>query len=105
MEAEPAFEYCVFYKLIDKGKLPGICLIFNKLRVFVKPLCPMFLFCQIDPMPFLKMCLNSRESGTKDPCITAVAYLQACLMENTPLRIPDTCVKYAHFYNHQNNLL
>jgi hypothetical protein len=46
-------------------------------------------------MPFLKMCLNSIGSDSKDPCVTAVAYLQACLMENTPLRIPDTCVKYA----------
>ncbi|PNF28889.1 hypothetical protein B7P43_G03854 [Cryptotermes secundus] len=50
-------------------------------------------FPVIDPMPFLKMCLNSRGLDSNDVCITAVAYLQACLMENTPLRIPDICVK------------
>lgn len=64
-------------------------------------LCPVFLFCQVDPVPFLKMCLNSRGLDSNDVCVTAVAYLQACLMENTPLRIPDTCVKYAHFFSHQ----
>jgi hypothetical protein len=62
---------------------------------------PVFLFCQVDPMPFLKMCLNSRGLDSNDVCVTAVAYLQACLMENTPLRIPDTCVKYAHFFSLQ----
>jgi hypothetical protein len=67
-----------------------------KWQIFINSFSHVFLFCQVDPMPFLKMCLNSKGSDSKDPCITAVAYLQACLMESTPLRIPDICVKYAH---------
>jgi hypothetical protein len=83
-----SFSVCV---IIISGKIDSSLITF----------CPVFLLCQIDPMPFLKMCLNSRGFDNNDLCITAVAYLQACLMENTPLRIPDTCVKYANFFIHQ----
>ncbi|GLH12107.1 Apolipophorins, partial [Gryllus bimaculatus] len=50
-------------------------------------------FSRVDSTPFLNMCLNSRDSADKDPCTVAVAYMQACTIENTPLRIPESCVK------------
>ncbi|XP_069692884.1 uncharacterized protein Apoltp isoform X2 [Periplaneta americana] len=72
----------------------GLCESFFKLKTSQFSSC----FHVIDPAPFLNMCFNSAESGSKDPCVTAVAYMQACLMENTPLRIPDLCVK-CHLVN------
>ncbi|KAJ9580979.1 hypothetical protein L9F63_023840, partial [Diploptera punctata] len=50
-------------------------------------------FAVVDPAPFMRMCLNSRDADKNEPCTIAVAYMQICLMENTPLRIPDDCVK------------
>ncbi|XP_063238564.1 uncharacterized protein LOC134540049 isoform X2 [Bacillus rossius redtenbacheri] len=50
-------------------------------------------FPVLDPAPFLHMCLSSRDAEMRDPCTAAMAYMQACLMENTPLRIPDVCVR------------
>jgi len=72
----------------------------NLCETFFKSKTSQFSCCfpVVDPMPFLKMCLNSKGqdikgSDNKGPCTAAMAYLQACLMENTPLRIPDICVK------------
>lgn len=41
--------------------------------------------------PFHDMCLHSNSVG--QVCTSAVAYIQACTVVNTPLRIPDVCVK------------
>ncbi|CAG9816912.1 unnamed protein product [Phaedon cochleariae] len=40
---------------------------------------------------FLSMCLDSRSE--EEACMSAVSYINLCSYANTPLRIPDTCVK------------
>nr|CAD7603256.1 unnamed protein product [Timema genevievae] len=47
----------------------------------------------VDPRPFMMMCLNVHGPFVNQTCSSAMAYMQTCLMENTPLRIPDSCVK------------
>jgi hypothetical protein len=48
-------------------------------------------FPRISKDPFLEMCLNS--STEKEACSSALAYINLCSYSNTPLRIPDVCVK------------
>ncbi|KAK5639713.1 hypothetical protein RI129_012205 [Pyrocoelia pectoralis] len=67
----------------------------------VKALCDVFFRSKVSPfvacfprvsnIPFLNMCLNS--SSEKETCTSAVAYMNLCAVENTPLRIPEACVK------------
>lgn len=52
----------------------------------------------VEPEQFMKMCLNSKNEN--EICSVATAYVEACLAENTPIRIPDACIKYVHcLYN------
>nr|CAH7759061.1 unnamed protein product [Callosobruchus chinensis] len=48
-------------------------------------------FSRIPKESFLYMCLNS--TTLDEACSSAVSYISLCALENTPLRIPDTCVK------------
>ncbi|RZC41779.1 VWD domain containing protein [Asbolus verrucosus] len=48
-------------------------------------------FPRISKDPFLSMCLNS--TTEKEACSSALAYINLCDFSNTPLRIPDVCVK------------
>lgn len=48
-------------------------------------------FQKVDTKAFKNMCLAS--GSEKDVCTVGVGYIEACQMENTPLRIPDNCVK------------
>lgn len=48
-------------------------------------------FPRIPKEPFLNMCLNS--TNAKEACSAALAYISLCSYSNTPLRIPDVCVK------------
>lgn len=48
-------------------------------------------FTRIPSEPFLNMCLNS--TTEEEACTAAVAYMNLCSYANTPLRIPDSCVK------------
>lgn len=48
-------------------------------------------FQRVHAQPFHRMCLNS--GSEMHACTSAVAYIQACRVDNTPLRIPDVCVK------------
>ncbi|KAK4871887.1 hypothetical protein RN001_016011 [Aquatica leii] len=67
----------------------------------VKALCGVFFQSTVSPfvacfprvsnIPFLDMCLNS--SSESEACTSAVAYMNLCAVENTPLRIPEACVK------------
>ncbi|KAF5274562.1 hypothetical protein FQA39_LY07174 [Lamprigera yunnana] len=67
----------------------------------VKALCDIFFRSKVSPFvacfprvsntPFLDMCLGS--SSEREACTSAVAYMNLCAVENTPLRIPDACVK------------
>lgn len=61
-------------------------------------------FPVVDPMPYYQMCIDLMENSfakvvpTKNPspkgaCTAALAYIEVCSLEKTPLRIPDTCVK------------
>uniref|UniRef100_A0A1Y1LL77 Vitellogenin domain-containing protein n=1 Tax=Photinus pyralis TaxID=7054 RepID=A0A1Y1LL77_PHOPY len=67
----------------------------------VKALCDVFFRSKVSPFvacfprvsnaPFLSMCLDS--SSEKETCTSAIAYMNLCAVENTPLRIPEACVK------------
>ncbi|KAF5300365.1 hypothetical protein FQR65_LT00986 [Abscondita terminalis] len=67
----------------------------------VKALCDVFFQSKVSPfvacfprvsnIPFLDMCLSS--SSENEACTSAVAYMNLCAVENTPLRIPEACVK------------
>lgn len=48
-------------------------------------------FSRVSKEPFLAMCLNSVTED--EACSSAVAYINLCVSSNTPLRIPDVCVK------------
>lgn len=48
-------------------------------------------FQRVNPGPFKDMCLSSESE--KEACSIAVGYMEACRVENTPLRIPDVCVR------------
>lgn len=61
-------------------------------------------FSVVDPMPYYQMCIDLMENSfakvvpTKNPspkgaCTAALAYIEVCNTEKTPLRIPDTCIK------------
>lgn len=61
-------------------------------------------FAIVNPMPFYEMCLdlgtNSFANVIKDEhpadkglCTVALAYIESCAAEHTPLRIPDICVQ------------
>lgn len=61
-------------------------------------------FPVVDPMPYYRMCIDLMEHSfarvvpTSNPspkgaCTAALAYIEVCNIEKTPLRIPDTCVK------------
>lgn len=48
-------------------------------------------FSRISTEPFLSMCLNS--DSEEEACSSALAYISLCSHSNTPLRVPDVCVK------------
>lgn len=48
-------------------------------------------FPRVPSGPFIDMCLNSINES--DACTSAIAYMNLCAVENTPLRIPEACVK------------
>lgn len=61
-------------------------------------------FSVIDPMPYYSMCIDLMENSfarvvpTRNPspkgaCTAALAYIEVCNNEKTPLRIPDSCIK------------
>lgn len=59
-------------------------------------------FTMVDPTPFYEICLNlgslpryssSNESLEKAACTSGIAYIDACAIQNVPLRVPDTCIQ------------
>ncbi|XP_056647213.1 uncharacterized protein LOC130451874 [Diorhabda sublineata] len=48
-------------------------------------------FPRVPKESFLYMCLNS--TTEQEACMSAVSYINLCSYANTPLRIPDTCIK------------
>ncbi|XP_062546026.1 uncharacterized protein LOC134212310 [Armigeres subalbatus] len=54
----------------------------------------------VDTTPFFEMCLDlghHLDSKSNDPsnngaCTSALAYMEACSLEDMPLRVPDTCI-------------
>lgn len=48
-------------------------------------------FSKVPKAPFMQMCLNG--ATEEEACTSAVAYIELCLYQDTPLRIPDVCVK------------
>lgn len=47
----------------------------------------------VDATPFYDLCVGYPSGNNKTSCTAAVAYMEACALENTPLRIPDSCVR------------
>lgn len=61
-------------------------------------------FGVVDPTPFYQMCLDMSEKAYsqvfkdsypahKGLCSVALAYVESCAAEQTPLRLPDTCIQ------------
>lgn len=61
-------------------------------------------FGVVDPTPFYEICLdmskNAYSQVVKDSypahkglCSVALAYIESCAAEQTPLRLPDTCIQ------------
>lgn len=50
-------------------------------------------FPVVDPVPFNEMCYKSLMIVESEICSSAVAYIQACSIQNIPLRTPNDCVK------------
>lgn len=58
-------------------------------------------FDMIDPIPFYNICIRLRdmpryetsETSEKTACTAGVAYIEACSIQNVPLRVPDTCIQ------------
>lgn len=55
----------------------------------------------VDTNPFYEMCLDlgqhldvrSNEPSNNGACTSALAYMEACLLEDIPLRVPDSCIQ------------
>lgn len=59
-------------------------------------------FTIVDSEPFYEICLSlgalpryqlTSEGSGKAACTAGMAYIEACTIENIPLRIPDTCIQ------------
>lgn len=59
-------------------------------------------FTIVDPDPFYEICLSlgalpryqvSSESSERAACTSGIAYIEACSIQNVPLRVPDTCIQ------------
>ncbi|XP_030755989.1 uncharacterized protein LOC115882214 [Sitophilus oryzae] len=48
-------------------------------------------FARVPKNNYLDMCMNS--SNIKEACRSAVSYIEVCSRENTPLHIPDSCIR------------
>nr|CAD7407930.1 unnamed protein product [Timema cristinae] len=86
---------CSSNKNLATKEISGDPDVINQCDLFFKSKTSPFYTCftVVDPRPFMKMCLNVLGPFVNQTCSSAMAYMQTCLMENTPLRIPDSCVK------------
>ncbi|XP_071518164.1 uncharacterized protein [Panulirus ornatus] len=50
-------------------------------------------FFQIDPTPYLHMCLVDYRGDDRSTCKAATAYMEACSNNNIPVKIPVFCVQ------------
>lgn len=59
-------------------------------------------FTIVNPDSFYETCLRlgnlprygvSKETSDKAACTAAIGYIEACFIENVPLRVPDTCIQ------------
>lgn len=48
-------------------------------------------FSVVDPEPFYELCIESNNLD-KFACTAGIAYIEACEVQNIPLRVPDTCI-------------
>ncbi|KAG7155845.1 Apolipophorins-like 6 [Homarus americanus] len=56
-------------------------------------------FFQIDPTPYLHMCLVDYRGRELDTCTAATAYMEACSNNNIPTKIPVFCVQCEYMTN------
>ncbi|CAH1158795.1 unnamed protein product [Phyllotreta striolata] len=79
------------YKTLNRSEVPKdiwlMCADFFSNTVSQLSTC----FPRVPKESFLDMCLNSKTQ--EEACMSAVSYINLCSYANTPLRIPDTCVK------------
>lgn len=106
---------------IESWKLPSACVHFEtkpmeeKPHISLQKSCDHFFkqktsyfstcFTIVDPDPFYEICLSlgalryqpryeqAIESLERAACTTGIAYIEACAIENVPLRVPDTCIQ------------
>ena len=52
-------------------------------------------FSVVDVTPFYEMCMDLGHNLMPDrgACTAAIAYIQACSLERTPLRVPNNCIR------------
>lgn len=48
---------------------------------------------QVDAEPYLEMCKVDYQHGQKDTCTAATAYMEACMANGIPVKIPEFCVQ------------
>lgn len=84
----------------------------NEYGEMVKKSCDLFFkqktsyfatcFTIVDPNPFYEICLSlgtlprnqiSSLNAEKSACTSGIAYIEACFIQNVPLRVPDTCIQ------------
>ncbi|KAK3881181.1 hypothetical protein Pcinc_014366 [Petrolisthes cinctipes] len=50
-------------------------------------------FYDVDAEPYLEMCKVDYRHGQKDTCTAATAYMEACMTNGIPIKIPEFCVQ------------
>jgi hypothetical protein len=92
VETKPATEKGEFHSTLEKS-----CELFFKQKTSYFATC----FDIVDPNPFYEICLQlgssaryqiSIESSNKAACTSGIAYIDACSIQNIPLRVPDACI-------------
>ncbi|KAK8724166.1 hypothetical protein OTU49_011250 [Cherax quadricarinatus] len=56
-------------------------------------------FFQVNPTPYLNMCLVDYRSQERDSCTAATAYTEACSSKHIPVKIPVFCVQCEYMTN------
>ncbi|XP_069195444.1 LOW QUALITY PROTEIN: uncharacterized protein [Procambarus clarkii] len=56
-------------------------------------------FFQVDPRPYLDMCLVDYRGQERDTCTAATAYTEACSTKSIPVKIPVFCVQCEYMTN------
>lgn len=94
---------------VDSWKIEETCLNIDATEVAPieqNPTCEIFFkqktsyfatcFAIVDPDPFYDICLKLGSSPlhqNMSACTSGMSYIEACAIENIPLRVPDSCIQ------------